>query len=604
MGNKAVKVVNITSWVLFGLSSTLIIAESATPTGASGQQSSWFSSIMASIVNTLTPPKRTVTYEPTAISATGNVVSGKDEEGNLIKLYEENQAIVGTTKMYSYQLSYPEGKADVYDSSVKVKTISSPGEGSFSYTLTTSTKSGALRLIPLEVGHYELELVCSNDIKNVISFDAVKPLSPKGVLSDVASLEIGAGEYAYYPFALSLGDLKRTDTSTDHYLARYVDRGLAQFRVDDPSIVTVENGGVLLGKSAGETALYFGDSKLCDVHVEGTYAAGEVSRIELAAPSTVVSPLDYDYAPPGVEEAYGSQVEVKYFDALGNELVGHQEPVVFSSEDELIAKVDNDHLELDKDGNYAFVAGGFVAGYRKKGETKIHAKLLNHPEVESSILFTSKEVPPTSVEVKATSNGAPLNAEGAKLTTGSSIAISGTFAPLNASDTRLHVEVSDTGKLAVLNNDTNSPSINVIAGGEATFTVSSVAIGPVSGKTYALTIEAKQVINDDNIKDFHDFIRKAAGHFSLFLVTGVFASVAFYLTFFRKNRFQAFIVFGLLVFTGFVLAGVSEWIQAIPSLHRGSSWSDVGIDTAGFFVSALVAFIVVLIRRAMRKNKE
>ena len=96
----------------------------------------------------------------------------------------------------------------------------------------------------------------------------------------------------------------------------------------------------------------------------------------------------------------------------------------------------------------------------------------------------------------------------------------------------------------------------------------------------------RPVIDSDNMVDFHSFIRKAAGHFLLFLFNGVFASFAFLSTLFKEKKRSLLLALLLSIVTGFILAGLSELIQAIPALHRGSTWSDVGIDTLGFAIAS------------------
>ncbi len=603
MASKAKRILQIVSWVLFVASAGLIIIESATPSDASGVQSFSFSKILANLINIISPPKSTVTHKPVSFTLTPSVPSATLASGEKAKLFEDDEAIIGTTKMYSYTLAYPEGEADVYDSSIAFAMTSSPGEGSFTHTLTTGTKNGALRIIALKEGHYEGKMTDASGHEQAFAFDATSLCAPKEIDSNIEAMNLGIDEYAYFPFAMTFGDMKRSDTSVDHYLARYFDRSLTDFSSSDESIFKVEKGGVLRGISVGNANLMYEGEAICAIHVEGDYVAPSIDRIELHATHNEVAPLDFDYAPPSVSEAYGKQIEVAYFDALGNP-IDCDEPVFFSCDEHLIAKVDNDHLEVNADGEYEFHKGGFVSGYRDIGTARIKAHLLSNPAIETTLEFESKEVPPTSVTIVANSGGKAIPLSGGSIVAGNSISFQGNFEPLNASDHRLHVEVSDESKLVVLNNDTNSPSINAVQDGTFSFRVYSTYLGVGSAANYTITVTPRPVIDDKDMSDFASFIRKAAGHFGLFLVTGIFGSLAFYTTLFPKKKERTLLNFGLLTVTGFAIAGISELIQAIPALRRGATWSDVGIDTLGFFFSALVIGVIFFIIEKKKRPRD
>lgn len=100
------------------------------------------------------------------------------------------------------------------------------------------------------------------------------------------------------------------------------------------------------------------------------------------------------------------------------------------------------------------------------------------------------------------------------------------------------------------------------------------------------------------------FVRKSLGHFGLFAFTAIF-SVAFIFLAFRKTwvRYVSLAVSGVL---GFSLAGFSELIQ-LYTPGRACAWKDVGIDSAGYMATILLAalvFSVILLVRFFLYKKQ
>ena len=596
IGKPKKKIVSLISYCLFGLLSTLIIAESCVPSGASGKQSQGLSEILAGIVNTLFPPKPLVNSLPSSISASTSAAEA-EIDGVKTKLFGDDEAIIGTTKLYTYKLSYAETKADTYDYSVSFKTIASPGENSYTYTLNTSKSGGTLRLIPLLEGDYHFTLTDADNHVADIRFKANPRIAPKDILFDDGAFEVGLNETKRAPFAMSFGSLNRDDGSVDHYLARYWSREEAVFTSSNESVFTVSEGGLITGKAEGEADLLWHGKTVKSIHVVPS-SLPSIASMSLSIEEdkeAEVSPLDYDYS-------YGKQIKVRYFNATHDEVFPSFDPVSFSSSDPLTAFVDNDHLEV-KDDTLSFVKGGYVSGYREKGNATITASLLSNPEIQASLVFESKPVSAESVTIKAMSGGKEVD-ENTNLVAGSTITFSASFLPENAEDRSLHVSVDDPSKLNVLNNDTNSPTVQILVGGSHSFKVYANVLGEASAKTVSLSATDKPVIDQKDMPEFTSFIRKAAGHFFLFLITGVFESFALCSSILEKEKGHYIVIGFACTITGFVLAGLSELIQAIPSLGRGSTWSDVGIDTLGFFVGAMLTMTIFGIIAAIRNKKE
>ena len=100
-------------------------------------------------------------------------------------------------------------------------------------------------------------------------------------------------------------------------------------------------------------------------------------------------------------------------------------------------------------------------------------------------------------------------------------------------------------------------------------------------------------------------VRKTIGHFSLFAVTGLLSLGFIFLTFSKASH--QYIALGVSSVIGFFVAMGSEFIQLFTAGRYGA-WSDVGIDTAGYMTSILIAAltlgIILLVRRFRKKKKE
>lgn len=83
------------------------------------------------------------------------------------------------------------------------------------------------------------------------------------------------------------------------------------------------------------------------------------------------------------------------------------------------------------------------------------------------------------------------------------------------------------------------------------------------------------------------FIRKAIGHFGLFFLNGIFATLSVHYWLALNSKAKTLVVFSIGVF----LAGLSEFIQVFAP-ERGPSFGDVLIDVSGFVLGILFSLIM------------
>ena len=108
-------------------------------------------------------------------------------------------------------------------------------------------------------------------------------------------------------------------------------------------------------------------------------------------------------------------------------------------------------------------------------------------------------------------------------------------------------------------------------------------------------------VTPENHDSFATFIRKAFGHFGLFVVSGLLSPLAVYLVInpFKWSKHYLNVIIGLAL--GFIIASITEIIQlSVPG--RSGEFTDVLIDFGGYLVGALiVGLILFLVIRKQRK---
>lgn len=115
---------------------------------------------------------------------------------------------------------------------------------------------------------------------------------------------------------------------------------------------------------------------------------------------------------------------------------------------------------------------------------------------------------------------------------------------------------------------------------------------------------APGTITPDNHESFVSLVRKAFGHFGLFMVSGFFSSLAFYLSIspFNKQKYYQIIIIALAF--GLLMGLITETIQLfVPG--RSGEITDVLIDFSGYLLGFLIILLILfLIIRHIRKEEK
>ena len=112
-------------------------------------------------------------------------------------------------------------------------------------------------------------------------------------------------------------------------------------------------------------------------------------------------------------------------------------------------------------------------------------------------------------------------------------------------------------------------------------------------------------ITEANHESFASFIRKAFGHFGLFVISGLLSPLAIYLVInpFKWSKHYLNVIIGLSF--GLMIAAITEIIQLnVPG--RNGEFTDVLIDFSGYLVGALIVGLILflILRRQKCKIKE
>ena len=101
-------------------------------------------------------------------------------------------------------------------------------------------------------------------------------------------------------------------------------------------------------------------------------------------------------------------------------------------------------------------------------------------------------------------------------------------------------------------------------------------------------------INDGNIDTFSGFIRKAVGHFGLFMVSGLLTSLAVYLSFKPMKWYKHYLLVIIGLSFGLLMGIITEVIQ-LNIEGRSGEFTDVLIDFSGYLVGTFIVGLILFL---------
>ena len=572
----------------------LILIESGIPGGLSNKQSNIFASIGAWIVNVFNPPRVPSSISPTSFGeVTDTSYLGKDTDGN-------SNIAIGTTSLITIPVKYPKkDQVDVYNYEY---TLSYPlgNKDDYSVSLSTSTNKQTyniyLRVTTTSISssNYGIDIKVGDTLTYNYRFKIVELAEPTNYECRISKTNLKIGETS--KITTKLLDEKAPDTK----LRRYLDERKIPRDSSNNEIATIDELGVVHAIQEGEVTITYGKYTY-DIVVSNeviTKPASNSINLEVADSSKAnPSLLDYDYVFENNEEPndYSTLIKASFTDRTLED-----KSVSFIGDGSLKVMLAPHHYDEEGFPVYTDENGDQyvrVCGYRKKGEVTIRCVSNADNNIYKDITLNVDEAIPTEMTVKyGNSNKSYVNEQ---------ITITAEFAPKNVNNRKIHIDVLNNQEdiVSISNNDSTSVTLTGQSVGTISIRVSSV-LNPTLVKDISLEFTARQAIDDDNFDDFAGFMRKAAGHFFLFLGTAVFGMVFFY--FYLDDIKKWWLELSITLALGFAVAGFSELIQKFTDGRTGA-WSDVGIDFSGYFIgTALTIGVILLIRliKSKRKPKE
>lgn len=113
---------------------------------------------------------------------------------------------------------------------------------------------------------------------------------------------------------------------------------------------------------------------------------------------------------------------------------------------------------------------------------------------------------------------------------------------------------------------------------------------------------APGTVTPENHDSFATFIRKAFGHFGLFVISGLLSSLAIFLVLNPMKWSKYWLIIIIALAFGLAIGGITEGIQlSVPG--RSGEFTDVLIDFGGYLLGFLIILLILfLIIRSINKK--
>ena len=561
----------ITKWIFLSLSvviNTFLIVHACLSSTESAKWSNWISSIFETTIN-----EHNDGVNPPSVIATNLTIEySSSYTYNNVKGYEDNLDThylpLGCTKVLTATLS----PKNVTDKKISY-TVDNPGI----VTITQQSTGYAITGIKTGIVNVTATSSSNKDLSVTWKYEVVDLIEPESfeLVEENLNITVGGGNKAN----IIINDSANLCNENNEYdqlvfLPRYFDVDKLSYESLNEDIVQIKevNGvkNIISGISEGDAQVKISSGsceRILNVHV-GQQVAGN------------------NFPEKDNLKVYVDDLDNARKDYNNTGFLLNLEDAIYASKNPVNVRVFND---------------GRVIGYRMPSSNDILTTIsvINTKDLsithDYDVTLTIQPLKKVSIALK----GLTMKDNVYSSEQGKQYELTITTTP--SAHSHVHFAVTSSNQnVATISNSGNIFFVNLISNGEVDIQIVCVEQPEISASIH-ISVSKRGVINNDNRTDFYQFMRKAAGHFFLFLLDGIVTTITLYMFLIRKKKWLYLpISFG----TGFAIAGITELIQYfVPT--RSGLWRDVGINTLGYLIGlALVALVILIINVIIKYSKK
>lgn len=542
----------VSKWIMLPLAilvNAFLIYESCLEGESSSLHSEWLTNLVVSAINHTKPSPEVSNVPLESISLV--------KQDNLIS---SDNVVLGTTSTYEVVFT----PNDASNKNVKFVSTSESINPVQSNNIVRVEGLNLENNITLSAISLENESITSSIAINVI--DRPVPSDFSISINNQSSYELMNG----YSVPIDV-NVNGYDSQSKARL--FTNPDLISYSSSNPSVAVVENG-TIKSVGVGSTIISAPNSKN-SISLSVTNNPDIIHNVITSDDwtingSNIAHTHDYDYIDDS-EHNFFTQLSVNWG---SNNLT--DQSVVWRSSDETIARVDKT---------------GKVYGHKKSGNVTITAISNADSSKSKSFPLIVQDVLPTAMNINFTLED-PMQQ-------GDSMSFEAKFEPINTTNKNIEVVSLNPDILEATSSgwNVNVRALNV---GVASIKVSSKA-NPELNQSQSFEIIPIQPVSNEEASEIGFFLRKSAGHFLAFGVSGVLILITLYM--FLYEKFKKWILLIMSIATGVIIAGITEIIQIfVPG--RSGTIVDVLIDMAGFvlFTGILIGIYYLVLYIKKRKH--
>ena len=358
---------------------------------------------------------------------------------------------------------------------------------------------------------------------------------------------------------------------------RFADVNKIKYEVSEP-FASIDKEGIVRSSEPGliKVTAYTEEDPL-----ENNVPFSETLEIEfLSNDDPIIEPEEITINGPTSGDIYSYvKLEVSFGDVIPSD-----ESITWSTANNYIGDIsftnDEEATPLRSDGKSVYIYGRKFAG-----TTTIRATSNYDPSIYKDFKITFKEVLPLSLHIKINET---------IITLGKSQTLNVDFGEILPTVREVKF-TSSNEKVVIIENKGDYAIMKAVGVGTVNVSVTSVA-NPELKEMVRVTITS---LSEEQVGDMHAFLRKAFGHFSLYLINAIFSMLAIWYFFnITENKLAAIFGSGFGVFMAFFTEFIQTFIPARAGLIQ-----DGIINFSGFLLGIIIFYTVKALYNYYLKRK-